>query len=79
MAIHNNKTKQPDTNNGGSDGDNSGKGLRLPGTSPFIPHFSNNIEEFELFWAKLEIKLKQSCLGQHLERAPTIKKGKDFW
>ena len=29
-------------------------------------------------WDKLEIKLKQSCLGQHLERAPTNKKGKSF-
>ena len=78
MARHNNKTKQPDTNDGGSEDDNSGKGLLRPGTSPIIPHFSNNIEEFEAFWAKLEIKLKQSCLGQHMERAPTNKKGKSF-
>ena len=35
-------------------------------------------EELEAFWDKLEIKLKQSCLGQHLERAPTNKKGKYF-
>ena len=78
MARHNNNKKQPDTNDGGSEDNNSGKGLLRPGNSPIIPHFSNNIEEFEAFWAKLEIKLKQSCLGQHLERATTNKKGKYF-
>ena len=78
MARHNNNTKKTDTNEGGSEDDNSGKGLLRPGTSPIIPHLSNNIEEFEAFWAKLEIKIKQSCLGQHLERAPTNKKGKYF-
>ena len=78
MARHNSKTKQPDTNDGVSEDDNSGNVLLRPGTSPIIPYFSNSIEEFEAFWAKLEIKLKQSCLGQHLERAPTSKKGKSF-
>ena len=77
-ARHNNKIKQPDTNDGESEDDNNVKGLLRPGTSPIIPHFSNNVEEFEAFWAKLEIKLKQSCLGQHLERAPINKKGKSF-
>ena len=79
MARHNNKTKQPDTNYGGSDNENGGKGLLRPVTSPVIPHFSNIIEEFEGFGDKLEIKLKQSCLRQQLERDPAIKKGKDFW
>ena len=45
MARHNNKTKQPDANDGGSEDDNNGKGLLLAGTSPIIPHLSNNIEE----------------------------------
>ena len=55
MARHNNKTKQPDTNDGGSDNDNSGKGLPRPGTYPVIPHFSNIIEEFEGFWINLKL------------------------
>ena len=59
VAPHNNKTKHPDTNDGVSEDDNSGKGLLLPYTSPIIPHSSNNIEEFEAFWDKLEIKLKK--------------------
>ena len=50
MVQHNNKTKKPDTNDGGSEDDNSDKGLLRPGTPPIIPHFSNNIEEFEAFW-----------------------------
>ena len=78
MARYNNKTKQPNTNDGEYEDDKSGKGLLRPGTSPIIPNFSNNIEEFEAFWAKLEIKLKKSCLGQHLKRAPTNKKVKSF-
>ena len=78
MVRHNNKTKQPDTNEGGSDNDSSGRGFLRPGTSPIIPHFSNIIEKFEDFRVKLEIKLKQSCLGKHLERDPTSKKGKAF-
>ena len=53
MARHNNKTKQPDTNNGGSEDDNSVKVLLQTGTSPIIPHLSNIIEEFEGFWDKL--------------------------
>ena len=44
MAQHNNKAKHPDTNYGGSEYDNSGKGLLRPGTSPIIPYLSNNIE-----------------------------------
>ena len=63
IARHNNKTKQPDTNGGRSEDDNSGKGLIRPVTSPVVPHFYNIIEEFEGFWDQLEIKLKQSCLG----------------
>ena len=78
MLRHNNKTKQPDTNDGGYEDDNSDKGLLRQGTYPIIPYFSNNIEEFEASWDKLEIKLKQSRLGQHLERAPTNKKGTSF-
>ena len=78
MARHKNKTTKPDTNDGGSEDYNSVKGLLRPGNSPIIPHSSNNIEEFEAFWAKLEIKIKQSCLGKNLERDPTNKKGKSF-
>ena len=78
LERHNNKTKQPDTNDSGSDDDNIRKWLLWPGTFPVIPHFSNIVEEFEGFWDKLEIKLKQSCLWQHLEKAPTSNKGKDF-
>ena len=78
MARHNNKTKQLNTNDSGSEDDNIRKGLLRPGTPPIIPHLSNDIKDFEAFSAKLEIKLKQSCLGQHLERAPTNKKGKSF-
>ena len=78
MARHNNKTKHPDTNYSVSNDDNSSKGMLQPGTSPIIPHFSNNIDEFEAFWSKLEIKLKQSCLGQHLERGPTNNNDKSF-
>ena len=44
MARHKNSTKQPDTNESGYEDDNSGKGLLQPGTSPIIPHLSNNIE-----------------------------------
>ena len=53
MARHNNKTKQPDINDGGYDDDNIGKGFLKPGTSPVIPHFSNIVGEFEGFWDKL--------------------------
>ena len=70
--------KKLDTNDSGSNNDNSGKGLLQPGTPPIIPNFSNIIEEFEGFWDKLEIKLKQSYLGQNLERAPSSKRGKSF-
>ena len=79
MARHNNKTKQLDTNDGGSNDNNSGKGLLQTDKSPVIPHFFNIIEEFEGFWDQLEIKLKQSCLRQQLERDPASKKGKAFW
>ena len=41
MERHNNKTKQPDTNDCGSDDDNSGKGFLQPGTYPVIPPLSN--------------------------------------
>ena len=59
MAQHNNKTKHEDNYDSGSEDDNYGKGLLRPGNSPIIPHLSNNIEDFEAFWARLEIKLKQ--------------------
>ena len=78
MVIQNNKTKQPDTNDCGSEDDSNGKGLLRPVTSPVIPHLSNIIEKFEGFWARLEIKLRQSCIGQHLERDTTSKQGKAF-
>ena len=51
MTRHNNKTKHPDTNDGGSDNDNRGKGLLRPGTSPIIPNLYNIIVEFEAIWA----------------------------